>query len=160
MRDRRRFIRLLPFAGAAVITAACSKKAADVPAPAAPAPATPAPTPPTAAPTEATAPAPAPAVSPAPAPTPAPAPAPAAPTATTSGAMVDPNEPTALALGYVPQASKVDRAKYPGHVEGQACANCALFGGTPGASSGPCPLFAGRQVLATGWCGSYTKKAG
>ena len=74
--------------------------------------------------------------------------------------MVDPKDPTAVALGYVPVAANVDRAKYPAHVEGQACANCALFAGAPGSSAGPCPLFAGRQVAATGWCGSYVKKAG
>jgi hypothetical protein len=29
-----------------------------------------------------------------------------------------------------------------------------------GAAAGPCPLFAGKQVSAAGWCGSYVKKSG
>ena len=64
--------------------------------------------------------------------------------------------PTALALGYKAQASKVDAKKYPRYAAGQSCFNCALYMG--GASVGPCPIFAGFTVEAQGWCSSYIKK--
>ena len=64
----------------------------------------------------------------------------------------------AKALGYVSDAAKVDKAKFPAFVEGSRCANCQLYqGGT--ADSGPCPLFAGSAVSAKGWCSAYAKKA-
>lgn len=74
-------------------------------------------------------------------------------------AMVDEKDATAVALGYVSDASKVDTGKYKTHTAGMACGNCALYQGKAGDASGPCPLFAGKQVSAKGWCGSYAKKA-
>jgi hypothetical protein len=73
-------------------------------------------------------------------------------------AMVDEKDPQAAALGYVADAAKVDKAKYPKHAAGQACGSCALFQGKAGAASGPCPLFAAKQVSAKGWCSAYAKK--
>jgi hypothetical protein len=70
--------------------------------------------------------------------------------------MVDPADATAVALGYVPDASTTQNAK---HTAGASCANCALFGGKAGEASGSCPLFAGKQVAAKAWCTGYTKKA-
>jgi hypothetical protein len=29
-----------------------------------------------------------------------------------------------------------------------------------GQAAGPCPLYAGQQVSAQGWCSAYVKKAG
>ena len=72
--------------------------------------------------------------------------------------MLDEKDPTAVALGYVADASRVDQVKYPKFAEGQACSNCVLYQGAGGAPSGLCPLFAGNQVAAQGWCGSYAKK--
>ena len=135
MTTRRRFIEIIPLAGVGLL-AACSDKA-----------------PPAASP-PATAPAPAPVAQ---APTPAPSPAPAA--AATNAAPVDPTEPTAVALGYVSDATKADSAKFKTYTAGQACSNCALFGGKAGDASGPCPLFAGRAVNAKGWCSGHAKKA-
>ena len=71
---------------------------------------------------------------------------------------VDENNPQAKALGYVADAAKVDKAKFPAFVEGSHCATCQLYqGGT--ADAGPCPLFAGSAVAAKGWCSAYAKKA-
>jgi hypothetical protein len=39
------------------------------------------------------------------------------------------------------------------------CANCALFQGKAGDAWGGCPIFAGRQVAAKGWCSAWAKKA-
>jgi hypothetical protein len=72
--------------------------------------------------------------------------------------MVEAGDAQAVALGYVADASQVNAAKYPAHVAGQACANCALYTGKPGDAAGPCPLYAGKQVSAKGWCSAYSKK--
>ena len=72
--------------------------------------------------------------------------------------MVAPGDPQAVALGYVDDAAKVDKAKYASFVAGSNCGNCALFGGKAGDASGPCPLFGGKQVAAKGWCSGYSKK--
>ncbi len=72
---------------------------------------------------------------------------------------VDPKDPQAVALGYVADATKADKAKFPKYAAGQDCANCALYQGKPGDASGPCPLFAGKTVAAKGWCSAWAKKA-
>ena len=73
--------------------------------------------------------------------------------------MLDEKDATAAALGYVADASRVDKVKYTKYADGQACSNCALYQGAGGAASGLCPLFAGKQVLAQAWCASYARKA-
>lgn len=72
--------------------------------------------------------------------------------------MVDEKDAVAVSLGYVADASKVDKSKFPKFVAGQACSGCALFQGKAGAASGPCPIFAGKQVAAKGWCSAFAKK--
>ena len=76
-----------------------------------------------------------------------------------AGAMVNPTEPQAAALGYVPVSTQVDKTKYQTHADTQVCSNCALYTGAAGAASGPCSIFGGRQVSAQGWCSAWAKKA-
>jgi len=137
MTTRRRFIEIMPLAGAAMLAACGDKKAA------APELAVPAPAP---APAQAAAP-PAPAVA-------------AEPAGTTAAAStpLDEKSDKAVALGYVTDAKRVDGTKYKNYAAGQACSNCALFQGKAGDASGPCPLFAGNSVTAQGWCSAYSKK--
>jgi len=73
--------------------------------------------------------------------------------------LVDPKDPTAAALGYVADATKADKAKFPKYAAGQACSSCGLYQGAAGAASGPCPLYAGKAVAAKGWCSAWVKKA-
>ena len=73
--------------------------------------------------------------------------------------LVDPKDPVAAALGYVADASKADKAKYPKYAAGQACSSCALYQGKAGEAAGPCPLYAGKSVAAKGWCSAWVKKA-
>jgi len=73
-------------------------------------------------------------------------------------AMLSPTDPQAAALGYNPDASKVDKAKFPQYAAPQACGNCALYQGGA-AATGPCPLYPGKQVSNKGWCSAYNKKA-
>lgn len=75
------------------------------------------------------------------------------------GAMLVDTEAPALALGYKTDATKADQKKYPKYAAGQQCGNCSLYQGQAKDASGPCPLFAGKQVAAKGWCSAWTKKA-
>lgn len=74
-------------------------------------------------------------------------------------AKVDPADPQAAALGYVADAAKADKARFPKYAAGQACGGCQLYQGKPTDASGGCAIFAGKQVAAKGWCSAYTKKA-
>ena len=47
-------------------------------------------------------------------------------------AKVDPKDPQAAALGYVTDATKADKAKFPKYAAGQACGSCQLFQGKAG----------------------------
>ncbi len=73
--------------------------------------------------------------------------------------MVAEADPVAKALGYVADATKADTKKFPKYAAPQSCTNCTLYQGKAGDASGPCPIFAGKQVAAKGWCSSYVKKA-
>ncbi|CAB3752906.1 high-potential iron-sulfur protein [Paraburkholderia humisilvae] len=68
-------------------------------------------------------------------------------------------DPTAQALGYKADATKVDKAKFAKYAAGEACGNCSFYQGKPTDAFAPCPMFAGKQVAATGWCSAYNKKA-
>ncbi|MEP6502289.1 MAG: high-potential iron-sulfur protein [Betaproteobacteria bacterium] len=72
---------------------------------------------------------------------------------------LDEKDPQAAALGYVADAAKADKAKFPKYAAGQVCSGCQLYTGKAGDAAGPCALFAGKQVSAKGWCSAYTKKA-
>ena len=73
---------------------------------------------------------------------------------------LDPKEPQAAALGYVVDATKADKAKFPKYAAGQTCANCQLYQGKPTDATGGCALFPGKQVAGPGWCSAWNKKAG
>gem|GEM_PF-157266 len=71
---------------------------------------------------------------------------------------VSESDPTAIALGYVHDASTVDTKKYPQHAtpEGQKqfCHNCKLF--QAGADGwGGCAIFQGKLVNGEGWCSAW-----
>ncbi|WNC94414.1 high-potential iron-sulfur protein [Paraburkholderia sp. FT54] len=73
--------------------------------------------------------------------------------------MVSESDPTAQSLGYKADATQVDKAKFAKYQAGQDCANCQLYQGKTGDTSGPCPIFGGKRVSAKGWCSAYVKKA-
>jgi High potential iron-sulfur protein len=68
-----------------------------------------------------------------------------------TGALVADTDPQGVALGYKSDTTKVDAKKYPKHLATQNCANCALYQGKAADKAGGCPLFAGKQVAASGW---------
>lgn len=72
---------------------------------------------------------------------------------------LDEKDPQAVALGYVHDAAKVDKAKFKNYAPGQKCGNCQLYQAKAGAPWGGCPLFQAKQVAEPGWCSAYAKKA-
>ncbi|MBX3689372.1 high-potential iron-sulfur protein [Dokdonella sp.] len=70
---------------------------------------------------------------------------------------LSPSDPTAQALGYVEDTTKVDGAKYPNHKPTQDCANCNFWQGGS-AEYGPCQLFPGKSVHTKGWCSAHADK--
>ena len=74
-------------------------------------------------------------------------------------APLDPKDPQAVSLGYVPDAAQVDKSRYPKYAAGQSCASCQLFQGKPGAADGPCPIYQNKIVPAKAWCSAWVRKA-
>jgi hypothetical protein len=73
-------------------------------------------------------------------------------------AMVGEKDPTAVALGYTPDTTKVDARKFPRHTPAQSCRNCQLYAGKPADAVGACTIFTGKMVAATGWCSAHVPK--
>jgi hypothetical protein len=73
---------------------------------------------------------------------------------------LDPNDPTAKALGFVIDTSKVDAATNPTHKATQRCGVCAQFQGSAGDLSGGCNIFTGKSVPQNGWCKVWAQKPG
>lgn len=72
---------------------------------------------------------------------------------------VTPQDPTALALSYFEDASKVDAKKFPTYKAGQLCSNCLQATGNLAKDAWlGCNLFPGKSVAAKGWCKVYVKK--
>jgi hypothetical protein len=72
---------------------------------------------------------------------------------------VDEKEPQAVALGYVTDAKRVDKTKFPKYAAPQQCASCQLYQGAATAPTAPCAIFGGRPVAGPGWCSAYVAKA-
>lgn len=73
--------------------------------------------------------------------------------------LVDENISQAVALGYVADAKRVDSRKFPKFAAGQNCTHCALYQGKATDKGAGCPLFPGKQVVGSGWCSAWAKKA-
>jgi High potential iron-sulfur protein len=71
---------------------------------------------------------------------------------------VDPSDPTAKALGFVTDGSKVDTKAYPQFKPAQKCGTCAQFQGKAGDASAACTIFSGKSVPAGGWCSVWALK--
>lgn len=72
-------------------------------------------------------------------------------------------DPTAKALGYHADATKVDTKKWAKRAgaEGakQFCSNCLLLNGAKVTTeaAAPCSLFPNKMVASKGWCNSWVK---
>jgi len=58
--------------------------------------------------------------------------------------------PEAQAVKYVENAKEAKAA-----TPGSSCASCALYQGSYGCTQGPCQLFPGKLVKASGWCSAW-----
>jgi hypothetical protein len=72
---------------------------------------------------------------------------------------VDEKDPTATALGYKHDATKVDAKKYPTYKAGNVCGGCQFYQGKPADAWAACPLLGGKQANGKGWCSGWAKKA-
>jgi hypothetical protein len=77
-----------------------------------------------------------------------------------AAASLDPNDPTAKALGFVADAKTVDAAANPTFKPTQKCATCAQYLGKATEAVAPCNIFAGKVVPAAGWCKVWVQKPG
>jgi hypothetical protein len=73
---------------------------------------------------------------------------------------LDENDPTAKALGYVGDASKVSASANPTFKPDQKCSTCAQYQGKASDATAGCNIFAGHSVTAAGWCKVWAKKPG
>jgi High potential iron-sulfur protein len=64
--------------------------------------------------------------------------------------LLDPASPAARKLEYAADAAQEKVAS-----KGNSCAGCGLYQGAYGSKRGPCQLFPGKDVLASGWCSSW-----
>ena len=76
------------------------------------------------------------------------------------GTPLDPSDPTAQALGFVTDHTKVDAKANATYKPDQDCGNCAQFTGKAGDATGGCNIFAGKTVPAKGWCKVWAQKPG
>lgn len=70
-------------------------------------------------------------------------------------------DPSAKALLYIEDATKVDRANplAARYAAGQDCNNCSQIQGKDGDAWRPCAIFPGKLVAGKGWCSVWAKKA-
>jgi len=73
---------------------------------------------------------------------------------------LDPSDPTAKALGFQTDSTKVDASANPTHKPNQKCGTCAQFQGKAGDATGGCNIFAGHSVPQGGWCKVWAQKPG
>jgi hypothetical protein len=71
---------------------------------------------------------------------------------------LDTNDPTAKALGFVTDTTKVDASSNPTHKANQKCSTCAQFQGKATDATAACNIFAGHSVPAAGWCKVWAQK--
>jgi hypothetical protein len=69
------------------------------------------------------------------------------------------SDPSAIALGYRADATKVEKAKFPKYLAGQSCSTCQFYQGSASDQVAACPLFNGRSVRGSGWCNGYAPKS-
>jgi hypothetical protein len=71
---------------------------------------------------------------------------------------LDPNDPTAKALGFVTDATKVVASANPTFKPTQKCSTCAQYQGKATDATAGCNIFAGHSVPAAGWCKVWAQK--
>lgn len=71
-------------------------------------------------------------------------------------AKLAPKDPTAVALGYVEDASKLKPGQEAAYKAGNICGNCKLYAAAQEkAGFAPCGAVGGKLVAKAGWCRVY-----
>lgn len=65
------------------------------------------------------------------------------------------DDPTAVALQYVHDATTVDASR---RSEDRFCYNCALFAGAADDEWAACSIFPGKRVAGKGWCSVWAPR--
>ncbi len=73
-------------------------------------------------------------------------------------AKVTEDDPTAKALGYKADGSKVDATKFKSWAKTNTCANCNFYK-SANANEGSCAALGNKLVSSKGWCSAWVKKA-
>jgi hypothetical protein len=71
---------------------------------------------------------------------------------------LDAADPTAQALGFALDASKVAASANPTFKGGQHCGVCAQYQGKPPDRSAGCSIYPGHSVPAKGWCRAFVQR--
>jgi hypothetical protein len=71
--------------------------------------------------------------------------------------MLSETDPTAVALGYKSDATKVDKAKVSEIRGGPGLRGLHAVSGQEGLRVGPVRCVPGKQVSAKGWCSAFSK---
>jgi hypothetical protein len=71
---------------------------------------------------------------------------------------LDPADPTAQALRFALDASKVAASANPTLKAGQYCGVCAQYQGKPADKSAGCSIYTGHSVPAKGWCRAFVQR--
>ncbi len=78
--------------------------------------------------------------------------------ATAEEAALSESDPTAMALGYVEDASTVDTTKWTKKAgpdgDKQVCSTCSLYQPIDDTWGG-CSIFPGKKVKGAGWCNAW-----
>ncbi len=78
------------------------------------------------------------------------------PAAAAAGALIDPNDATAKAVGYVEDHTKSPASK------GNHCSTCGFYTkkeNKNGKEAGACTIFPGKSVYGNAFCNSWNKKS-
>lgn len=71
---------------------------------------------------------------------------------------LDPSDPTAKALGFVTDSTKVAASVNPTYKPNQKCSTCAQYQGKASDATAPCTIFPGHSVPSGGWCKVWAQK--
>jgi High potential iron-sulfur protein len=73
--------------------------------------------------------------------------------------LLDPSDPVAQSLGFVPDASKVGASASPTFKPGQHCGVCMQYQGKAADAVAGCGIFAGHSVPSRGWCSAFAQRS-
>jgi hypothetical protein len=71
---------------------------------------------------------------------------------------LNPTDTTAQALGFVPDASKVNASANSTFKSGQHCGVCLQYQGKQSDATAGCSIYPGHSVPSGGWCSAFVQR--